>query len=339
MIFLSVDDVVVLLNEIGLEAFLPKVISSLKADFSRWEDFHKTARHATHYPHGVIELMPCADQQYYGFKYVNGHPENPVQDKLSVFAFGVLTDVSCGYPLLLTEMTLLTAVRTAATAALAASYLANAESSRIALVGTGAQSEFMTLALKTQFPLEEVAYFDIDQAAMKKFAHNLQSSNLKLKAAKSVKAAVKGADIVITATAAKLKAELITNEMIEPGQCFLGLGGDCPGKTEFSTDVLDHCKIVVEYLPQSLIEGEIQNYSENKVHAELWEIIRGKKPGRESKTEITLFDSVGFALEDFSILKLIYEMHQNGDIKRGTSLSIVPNIADPKNLFGMLEPQ
>lgn len=336
MIFLSVDDVVVLLNEIGLDTFLTKVITSLKADFTRWEDFHKSARHATHYPHGVIELMPCADQQYYGFKYVNGHPENPAQDKLSVFAFGVLTDVKCGYPLLLTEMTLLTAVRTAATAALAATYLAKTDSSRIALIGCGAQSEFITLALKTQFPVKEVVYFDIDKLAMKKYARNLESSGLKLTAAKSVKAAVKSADIIVTATAAKLKSNLITTDMIAPGQCFLGLGGDCPGKTEFSIEVLDHCKIAVEFLPQSLIEGEIQDYSADKVHAELWQIIRGIKPGRESKEEITLFDSVGFALEDFSILKLIYEMLQNGEIKRGTSLAIVPDITDPKNLFGML---
>lgn len=147
MFYLSVDTLAQYCHQTGIDHLLCRTIAQLREDFGRWHAFHKSPRHATHYPHGVIELMPCADDTYYAFKYVNGHPGNPQQGKLSVFGLGMLTDVASGYPLLLSEMTLLTAIRTAATAALAADYLARAESNRLGIIGTGAQAEFLILAI------------------------------------------------------------------------------------------------------------------------------------------------------------------------------------------------
>ena len=100
------------------------MLGTLEKDFGRWHEFLLSPRHATHYPHGVIELMPCADQQFYDFKYVNGHPGNPLIGRLSVVAIGLLSDVVSGYPLMISEMTLLVAFRTAATDVLAVKYLA-----------------------------------------------------------------------------------------------------------------------------------------------------------------------------------------------------------------------
>lgn len=337
MLFFSIDTIAQWLKDQGLANVFPGIIDHLEADFRRWPDFHKSARHATYYPDGVIELMPCADQDYYAFKYVNGHPNNPALGKLNVLALGVLADAHTGYPLLISEMTLLTAVRTAATAALAARYLARQDSQRIALIGTGAQAEFVTWALSTQYQGCQVHYYDTDPQAMRKYHDNLAASSIPVFPADSIAAAIHDADIIVTATAAKCRADLIQSVMLSPGQCYLGLGGDCPGKSEFSPEVLQQCKIVVEYLPQSLVEGEIQNLGPDSVHAELWELIAGTKKGRATPVEITLFDSVGFALEDYSILTWLYKLAENGDIRPESVLAIVPDLADPKDLYGLVK--
>lgn len=323
-----------LVRRVGLEVFNARLLETLEQDFARWQAFQLSPRHATHYPHGVIELMPCADDRLYSFKYVNGHPSNPQQGKLSVVALGLLADVASGYPLMLCEMTWLTALRTASTAALGAKYLARLDSRVLGIIGTGAQSEFQVRALSGVRHIETVRYFDVDPKAMAKFAHNLGGGGQRLVPCNSASEVVAGSDLVVTATAAKHKDRILTDEMIGPGVHIHGLGGDCPGKTELDPALLDRAKVVVEYLPQSREEGEIQNRPEAKIHAELWELVSGSKPGRESADELTLFDSVGFALEDYSALRLVHEMA--GETGIGEEVDLIPDLEDPKDLFGPL---
>ena len=109
--FVSVDNMMRLVVEIGIERFMVELAEYIKEDFRRWHLFDKTPRVASHSPDGVIELMPTSDGTTYGFKYVNGHPKNIHQRRQTVTAFGVLADVGNGYPMLLTEMTILTALR------------------------------------------------------------------------------------------------------------------------------------------------------------------------------------------------------------------------------------
>ena len=146
--FVSVDHMMRLVNTIGVERFLTDLAAYIEEDFRRWELFDKTPRVASHSMDGVIELMPTSDGQLYGFKYVNGHPKNTRDGRQTVTAFGVLADVGNGYPMLLTEMTILTALRTAATSAVAAKYLAPERADTMAIIGNGAQSEFQALAFK-----------------------------------------------------------------------------------------------------------------------------------------------------------------------------------------------
>jgi ornithine cyclodeaminase len=103
---------------------------------------------ASHSDVGVIELMPTSDGSVYGYKYVNGHPKNTAEGLQTVTAFGLLADVNTGYPVLLSEMTLLTALRTAATSAVVARYLGPEGANTMVLIGNGAQSEFQTMALR-----------------------------------------------------------------------------------------------------------------------------------------------------------------------------------------------
>lgn len=111
MKILTVNDIQTLILKIGLAAFFKHTVAALKEDFGQWHEFSLSSRIASYYPHGVIELMPCSDQHLYSFKYVNGHPGNPMEGKLTVAAIGMLSDVASGYPLMISGMTLLTAFR------------------------------------------------------------------------------------------------------------------------------------------------------------------------------------------------------------------------------------
>jgi len=334
MKILTVTDIRELIHIISLENFFKRVISALEEDFGRWSEFILSPRHGTYYPDGVIELMPCADRQHYAFKYVNGYPGNPLKGKLNVVAIGVLSDADSGYPLMISEMTLLTAFRTAATGVLAAKYLAREEAKALAIIGAGAQAEFQVLAFAVFFPLEEVRFFDTDPQAMVKFSRNLAEQKIRLIPCDSIVEAVRDADIVITATAAKKRQSLFEIEDIAPGAYILAMGGDSPGKTELSAEFLKQVRLVVEYKPQSLIEGEVQQCPAGLIYAELWELVCKNKPGRRNNREITLFDSVGFALEDYSILRVVYELAK--EYQLGTESDLIPELNDPKNLFGLL---
>jgi ornithine cyclodeaminase len=336
MKILTVTDIRKLIRIIGRENFFARIITALEEDFGRWSEFILSPRHATLYPHGVIELMPCADQQHYAFKYVNGHPGNPLKGKLTVVAIGLLSDVGSGYPLMISEMTLLTAFRTAATGVLAAKYLAREEAKSLAIIGTGAQAEFQVMAFAGFFQLEEIRFFDTDPEAMVKFSRNLSGQKFTLIPCSSIIEAVHHADIVITATAAKRRQSLFEFEDISSGTHIHAMGGDCPGKTELSAELLNQVKLVVEYKPQSLVEGEVQQCAANLIYAELWELVCKIKPGRQNNHEITLFDSVGFALEDYSILRVVYELAK--DYQLGAELPLIPELDNPKNLFGLLSP-
>ena len=259
--------------------------------------------------------MPASDGQLYAFKYVNGHPKNTSVGLLTVTAFGVLADVVTGYPLLVSELTLTTALRTAATSALAARRMARPESQVMALIGNGAQSEFQAIAFHHMLGIRELRLFDVDPAATDKLEQNLASlrlSGLHVVRCTSTAAAVRGADIVTTVTADKRNAVILAPYMISPGMHLNAVGGDCPGKTELHPDILRRrdARVVVEFEPQSRIEGEIQQMEAEFRVTELTDVLAGRSPGRTGPHEVTIFDSVGFALEDFSALRYLRRIHQ-----------------------------
>ncbi|MBU1335100.1 MAG: ornithine cyclodeaminase [Alphaproteobacteria bacterium] len=330
--FIGVEDMRRLVRSTGTKAFLTQLAGYIRSDFSRWSEFEKSSRVASHSRDGVIELMPTSDGQLYTFKYVNGHPSNPRTGKLTVTAFGVLADVATGYPLLISEMTLLTALRTAATSAFAASVLARPESRVMALIGAGAQSEFQALAFQALLGIEEIRVYDPDPRAVDKFMANARGFGMTLVRAASVEAAVSGADIVTVCTAVKGRVAVIDAAMLSPGTHINAIGGDCPGKTELAADILSVGKYFTEFTPQTRVEGEIQQAPADYPVAELWEVLAGVKDGRTSGADITVFDSVGFAVEDFSALRLVHDL----TAERRHLMDLIPELADPKNLYGEL---
>lgn len=333
-LFLSVRSVRELLRKIGVGPFTRLLVERLDADFRRWPEFDKSPRAASHSPLGVIELMPTADRERYAFKYVNGHPANRRFGMPTVMAFGGLAAVETGWPLMLSEMTILTAIRTAATSALAARALANPGAESVTLIGAGAQSEFQAIAFREVLGIEVFRLFDIDPEAIGRLRDNLIEDGFIFIPYHSAESAVAAGDIVTTATADKNRAAILTPDMVQPGQHINAIGGDCPGKTEIHPDVLRESRVFVEFAPQTRIEGDIQQMEPDFPVTELWEVLAGRQPGRRTAEEVTVFDSVGFALEDFSTLSLVYDLAREHGI--GETLDLVPEMNDVRNLYGLL---
>lgn len=333
--FVSVAHMMGLVHHIGLEAMLRDIADEIEADFRRWPLFDKTPRVASHSEVGVIELMPTSDGEMYGFKYVNGHPKNTREGLQTVTAFGLLADVHTGYPVLLTEMTILTALRTAAMSALAAKYLAPKGAKTMAMIGNGAQSEFQCMAFKAICGIETVRLYDIDPAATAKCARNLAGSDLKVVSCALGQEAMEGAQIITTCTADKQNATILTDNMVGAGVHINAIGGDCPGKTELHADILRRSDIFVEYPPQTRVEGEIQQLDDDHPVIELWQVMTGDAPGRTGDRQITLFDSVGFAIEDFSALRYVHSRIKGTPFY--TELDMLADPDDPRDLFGMVQ--
>ncbi|WP_152494453.1 ornithine cyclodeaminase [Roseovarius sp. THAF27] len=333
--FVSVENMMRLVHRIGIEKMMTGLAEYIAADFARWELFDKTPRVASHSDVGVIELMPTSDGEAYGFKYVNGHPKNTKDGLQTVTAFGLLADVDTGYPVLLTEMTVLTALRTAATSALVAKHLAPKGADTMAMIGNGAQSEFQSLAMKAVLGLKTVRLWDIDKAATRKAARNLKGLGLNVVECDSAEESMEGAQIITTCTADKQYATILTDNMIGEGVHINAIGGDCPGKTELAPAILTRSDIFVEYPEQTRIEGEIQQMEPDHPVTEFWQVLTGAAPGRTSDRQITLFDSVGFAIEDFSALRYIRDHIPGTDCFLDLDLLADPD--DPRDLFGMVQ--
>ena len=333
-LYLGVQHLVELVRRKSLSACVAGIARRIEADYRRWHEFDKSARVASHSEQGVIELMPIADAAQFAFKYVNGHPSNTKNGLPTVMAFGVLADVATGVPRLLSELTLTTAMRTAAMSALAARVLARPGSRSMALIGNGAQSEFQALAFRDLVGVRELRLFDTDPAASAKLAANLVGSGLAVRLCASTAEAVRGADIVTTVTADKSNAIILTPAMVEPGMHINAVGGDCPGKTELHRGVLEAGAVFVEFEAQSRVEGEIQQMPADFPVTEFWRVLEGSAPGRASEQQVTIFDSVGFALEDYSALMFVRDAALELGI--GESIDLVPRHADPKNLYGLL---
>lgn len=314
---LSPQDVARLVQRVGLPDLLRRLVGYLEADYLRWAEFDKTPRVAAHSPDGVIELMPIADASLYSFKYVNGHPKNHRFGLPTVMAFGVLADVQTGAPALLSELTLTTAIRTAATSVMVAKRLARPDSRVMALIGNGAQSEFQALAFHHLLGVRELRLFDIDPAATAKLVRHLSGMpGLTLTVCASTAEAVRGADIVTTVTADKTNATILTPDTI--------------------TRAISSTPRCSSVLPgQSRIEGDVQQMPADFPVTEFWRVLAGEAAGRESASQVTVFDSVGFALEDFSALRLLRDLSLQ--LGLGAPLDLIPQMADPKDLFGELQ--
>lgn len=332
--FLGVQNLAQWLAKQGVERTLSGMTKYIEQDFARWETFDKTPRMASHTPFGVIELMPTSDMEEYAFKYVNGHPYNPGRGYQTVTAFGVLADVHNGYPTFVSEMTVLTALRTAATSAMVAKALARKDSERMAFIGAGSQSEFQALALRTALGIEKVCIYDTDPKASEKFVRNLTPLGFDITVAASSAEAVEDADVITTCIADKSHSVVLRSADVPAGAHINAVGGDCPGKTELDPEILELGQVFVEYPEQTRVEGEIQLQSADFPITELWQVLTGKTSGRTADDQITIFDSVGFAIADFAALRYARDKTKGSEFL--DDIDLIADPKDPKDLFGLV---
>lgn len=333
--FVSVQMMAKIIKSTGIEQCILKLVDALEQDYLRWDEFEKSSRYATHSKDGVIELMPISDGKMFACKYVNGHPINTQRDLQTVAAMGILSDVDTGYPILLTEMCLLTALRTAATSAMLAKRCAPKNPKTLAVIGNGAQCEFQTLAMKAVMGITEVRLFDTDPEATKKAVENLADSGLTVVACSSADEAVEGAQIITTCTADKRNATVLKDDLVKQGVFLNAIGGDCPGKTELDSKTMQRAdRVIVEFEPQTRVEGEIQHQSEDFSVIEFHRILKGEEQARTSEDELVIFDGVGFASEDYTGLVFLRDLIKNQDDYE--ILDLIPQQSNPKNLYSVI---
>jgi ornithine cyclodeaminase len=320
----------------GPEAAIAALTDALERDFARWPELDKRPRIASHSAEGVIELMPTSDAETYGFKLVNGHPLNPSLGFQTVTAIGVLADVRNGYPTFLAEMTLLTALRTAATSALAARYLAPAGSRTLALIGCGSQAEFQALGMRAELGIETLRIFDVDRDAMEKLARHAKALGFDVVLADDAADAARGADVITTCTADKQNATVLQDADVRGGVLINAIGGDCPGKTELDPAIVARAGVFVELPEQTRIEGEIQRQAPDFPVTELWQVITGAAPGRRSQDELVVWDSVGFAVEDWTALKFVLADVTANAPELLQHLDLIAEPEDPKDLYSLV---
>ena len=191
------------------------------------------------------------------------------------------------------------------------------------------------LAMKAVIGIEEVRLYDVDPKATAKTANNLRDCGLRVVSCTHSQEAIQGADIITTCTADKAYATILTDNMVGAGVHINAIGGDCPGKTELHKDILARATTFVEFEAQTRIEGEIQQMDASYPVTEFWRVLSGDAKGRDNDREITLFDSVGFAIEDFSALRYVHAKLQGTDFFQ--QIDILADPDDPRDLFGMLQ--
>lgn len=212
----------------------------------------------------------------------------------------LLSDAASGRPLALLDSIEITLQRTAAASALAARYLARRDSRELLICGCGAQGEVQLRAMAHVLPIERALAYDIDQTKAREFARRM-SAELSIKVEHSP-GLPEGADVIVTATTARWPFL----KRAAPGTFIAAVGADNHDKQELEAELVCQSKLVVDVEAQCAESGELHHAPGARVHAELAEIVCGRKPGRESDREIIVFDSTGTALQDVAASAAIY---------------------------------
>ena len=236
-----------------------------------------------------------------------------------------LADAENGEPLALMDSIEITILRTGAATAVAAKHLARADSKTAVICGCGNQGRVQLRALSRVLALERVFAWDLDPARARACAKEWSGElGIEVSAAPDLAAAVSASDVCVTCTPAR--APFLRREDLRPGTFVAAVGADSPEKQELHAGVLASSKVVVDVLEQCAVIGELHHAIEDGlmtrdgVHAELGQIVAGKRPGRESEEEVIVFDSTGTALQDAAAAAVVYEKAIRSG--RGTALAL-----------------
>lgn len=251
-------------------------------------------------------------RSYFAAKTNANFPDNPKRSgRPTIQGTVVLADADNGMPLAVMESGSITAVRTGAATGVAAKYLARKDARSATIVGCGVQSETQLAAIAAVLPLEHVRLFDVEAPRAKGLAARVESLGARPEIVSDVHAAMRASDVVVTCTPSR--RAFVTRDDIAPGTFLAAVGADNPEKQEVEPALLAHATLVVDVLHQCAEIGELHHalaagvMTKDQVHAELGDVVAGRKPGRTRDDEITIFDSSGTALQDVAAAIAVYE--------------------------------
>jgi alanine dehydrogenase len=261
---------------------------------------------------GDLRCMPAyiPNMNIAGIKNVNVHPKN--QGMPTVMATIALVNPETGYPIAIMDGTYITNMRTGAAGAVASKYLSRENSKVAAFIGAGAQARTQLEGLLVARPgINRVLVYDASEASMDSFVQDAKDKHgLDVEKASSVKDAVREADIATTTT--PVRSPIVMAQDIRGGTHINAIGADAEGKEELDPEILKKARIVIDNWEQASHSGEVNVpiskgiITREDIHADIGEIVSGKKPGRESPEQITVFDSTGLAIQDISAATEIF---------------------------------
>lgn len=285
----------------------------------------------THVPGGGFHMKTAGlggpgARSYFAAKINANFPDNPARRGLPTIQ-GVISlhDATDGVVLAVLDSMEITTLRTAAATAVAARYLARDDARAITVLGCGTQGRSQLLALSRVRSLERVFAWDVEPAAAERYANEMaRALGCEVRSVVEYRAAVHASDVVVTCTPSR--RPLLSASDVPPGCFVAGVGADSEDKQELAPDLLARSVLVVDVLEQCARIGDLHHalasgaMRREDVHAELADVVSGRRPGRRSDTEVTVFDSTGTALEDVAAAAVVYE--RAVDAGRGIELRL-----------------
>ena len=262
--------------------------------------------------HTKAALM-AQGKKYFAVKTNANFPGNPQRNGLpTIQGVVLLFDAEYGRPLAVMDSIEITILRTAAATAVAAKHLARKDARVVTICGCGAQARAQLLALRAVLPITRGYAFDVEAAKAKSFARAIEGEmRIPFAVAESLEKATLESDVIVTCTSAR-KAYLMSAH-VRPGTYVAAVGADAAEKQELEVALLAGSKVVVDVMEQCAQIGELHHALEagvmtrEQVHADLGQLVAGKRAGRASDSEVTIFDSTGTALQDVAAAIAVYE--------------------------------
>jgi ornithine cyclodeaminase/alanine dehydrogenase-like protein (mu-crystallin family) len=335
---LEESDIVLLIKEkIGLENFLNQLRQTLEDGFRYFGEgkIIVPRRHSLIFQEGFVLAMSAADSDFFACKVVNIHCNNPLKYNIpSIMASGALVDGKSGYPLMLIGSTVLTALRTATASAIATKYLARNNSQVVGIIGNGVESLPHLHAISLIRNIKKVFVYDIDVKAsesLKRLSKRFLPE-IDVVIAPAPEIVSQESDILVTATCkGNYTIPIVQSNCIRNGTHINTIGGASEPQIELDKSLLQRAKVVVDFKDDAIYEGESHQVEEKNVYSDLSEVILNLKSGRIRHDEITIFDSIGFAMEDLQMYELVYKLANYSGI--GKKVSIIGNLKDSKNIY------
>jgi alanine dehydrogenase len=241
-----------------------------------------------------------------GLKWVNVHPDNPLRGLPTVMAKVVLNDPETGLEWADLDGTFITNYRTGAAGGVAVEVLSRPDSARLGVIGAGEQARTQIAAILKVRPIQEIIICDCARARAQSLRNEVASRYpVKVRLAPDSRETALASDILVTTTPSEVP--LVMRDWVRPGTHINAIGADAAGKQELDPEILKSARVVVDDWAQASHSGEINvplskgEITPDMIYGSLGKVVAGKKPGRQSPEEITVFDSTGLIIQDLSL--------------------------------------